>query len=798
VKQARDLSLCVAVAVVGILLGFCAQGAERDLLWAADSLPAPDSLSLQRIPCGGVDRTLLAPLETYDYYAQDFGILALRVRRVHPREDFDYVVELLDEILPAMVEVVGAPASYETLTVEFTTRTIADYWCWAHMIRMPSLHRRGLPLGSSGWDNTFIHELVHAFQRDLSCGDPYPSWVEEGIAEAGCYFVSELATERSAVRDFRYVRFDEEMAIGDLLNSAGSQVFGGCRDLIDRADAEMAYESAAVTILIPALAEIGAGRSSPHPLARLTETLREELQSDGPHRLYRAIDRAWTTPVDGVSPPSRWVRSRAVTCPSARAGEFLALVPLVIYSGVNARSVYALHLQRVMGFELHLDTDSGHPARYTGVKGDRYEGLATFNTRETPADLPPGAYLVETDELGENEEILSARTWILMLSPFWPKRTLWEGIAAVFVDSRGYPVDVPDLSVNGEMLARVPGGVIAKPYSSCGGDLVFRGLGREIGTVTVAGGLPRMVVLQVDQASRDIPLGGAVSWWPYRPVAGGTVEVKLRWSESSLAATDSSITAILTDCAGQALDSVQMDPGENDDLLTAVLSVPEDLTCGNLEFAGAESHHRTCSSFRYTTLAGYDFEPLPTGRHDLSGVRMDGTDLVLTLETSADPSGLSLRLAEDPGGTRTDRGSPVPDGAVASTYRWDLADWSGAFYFEIWVGEGEDSEVLCTGFIDAVPEFPATALHKPFPNPSPGQIRLRLDVAAPAAGEVSFDIFDATGRLVCSQRMQALGPGPQELWWDGWVGERRAPPGVYFLRVDGAGISQSAKAVIVR
>jgi hypothetical protein len=83
------------------------------------------------------------------------------------------------------------------------------------------------------------------------------------------------------------------------------------------------------------------------------------------------------------------------------------------------------------------------------------------------------------------------------------------------------------------------------------------------------------------------------------------------------------------------------------------------------------------------------------------------------------------------------------------------------------------------------------------PNPMRGSglIKWVNENAAP----VSFRLYDPLGRLVTSRSLGLMPEGRQEIRWDGLVGDRRLPPGVYLLELGGpsGGVDRS-RVVLIR
>jgi len=89
------------------------------------------------------------------------------------------------------------------------------------------------------------------------------------------------------------------------------------------------------------------------------------------------------------------------------------------------------------------------------------------------------------------------------------------------------------------------------------------------------------------------------------------------------------------------------------------------------------------------------------------------------------------------------------------------------------------------------------ALSAPTPNPSRGAVQLALEL--PRASAVDVVVYDATGRRVRDLAHGRFEAGPRVLAWDGHDGAARpVDPGVYFVRVAGAGSSAVARIVRTR
>lgn len=83
------------------------------------------------------------------------------------------------------------------------------------------------------------------------------------------------------------------------------------------------------------------------------------------------------------------------------------------------------------------------------------------------------------------------------------------------------------------------------------------------------------------------------------------------------------------------------------------------------------------------------------------------------------------------------------------------------------------------------------------PNPAPGNCDLRFSLAASRTG--SLDVFDASGREVCTVEAGSFAPGPHALHWDGRDRSGRAmADGVYFARLRLESGSETRRIVLLR
>ena len=789
------------------------------ILITAATLVAPPPASANELPltpetlqCRG---ELLEPLSFTPLAgreAVDLGWFYLDLHETVSAKDSAYIHEVAEVILPSLVAVLGPPPDeVDTLRLVIVPGGGAVSR-FEPFMTMPTIrHALGVDDDRDGridedpldgfdndgdgrvdedltyhraWDSIFIHEMGHVFHNGLRL----PSWAAEGYAEATQYLVAEHAAKR-VQRGFQH-RPNISMATDDVLNRGTSQIIGGGGQLIFRFDPSWAYRAAEVTFVLPCLAEIAAGRTDPHPLARLKNALFEEYSTKDKPSIFDAMDAAWSTPVDGLYPPSRWVRSRSLVNYWVRSRTYLHIAPGFPLTALNP-SRFSLRLIQQGMYGGRVDEPPILTAfAYTDVHG---------NTLDVPASpyvpgLDPGAYRVDAVATTAEGQVVRAKTWILRTNSGSPIYDGGEGIALIFLDADGFPVEVQDLRVGGRIVERVPGGAIVAPHSALNPDgalTVYDG-DRPLGTVTVPGQFSRVVPITVE--GPRIP--GAVTWSPYLARTGGLLTVTLRKDETALDPGATAIDAILCDGSSD-LVRVPMEKTGVGDIWTGDLLVPDTVTNLSLRFeTGARSHGRCGETeFRWSVNTGVPV----SGNRPVSLASVDRVEgiLILTFEEPVDPAILDLQYGPTPEGpwvpsTREPVLSPL--GNHVLEWRIDPEPKSRQ-YIRLLADVLGTKIVLFTDVLGrTLPRrtLVPVGIH---PNPSPHEVAWELEVDQPTS--VLFEVFDVEGRLVHGPEKLQLLPGTREIRWKGFR-EGRLGAGVYFLRVTAGGSRAVAKAVLVR
>jgi hypothetical protein len=91
---------------------------------------------------------------------------------------------------------------------------------------------------------------------------------------------------------------------------------------------------------------------------------------------------------------------------------------------------------------------------------------------------------------------------------------------------------------------------------------------------------------------------------------------------------------------------------------------------------------------------------------------------------------------------------------------------------------------------------PSTEIRDAYPNPSSRSTSIAFTLAE--ASNADLTVYDAAGRAVHAESRLALSPGEHAFAWDGSRGNGSSvPPGIYFARVRGGGVSRTLRIVRV-
>jgi hypothetical protein len=186
-----------------------------------------------------------------------------------------------------------------------------------------------------------------------------------------------------------------------------------------------------------------------------------------------------------------------------------------------------------------------------------------------------------------------------------------------------------------------------------------------------------------------------------------------------------------------------------------------------------------------TLLSQFAATPLPSGielRWRFSQPERFGPVTVERAPAAAGPWTDALVERREEEGTSIALDRNVQDGRA---YWYHLNTTSGASPYTFGPIEAMAGE--------AIREF---ALSRPVPNPTPSG--MRVDYAVPRAARLDLSLFDMQGRHVATLVDGLVPAGRNQAVWDGSVGGRQAPAGVYFLRLKSPGVNLTRRLVVTR
>jgi large repetitive protein len=133
----------------------------------------------------------------------------------------------------------------------------------------------------------------------------------------------------------------------------------------------------------------------------------------------------------------------------------------------------------------------------------------------------------------------------------------------------------------------------------------------------------------------------------------------------------------------------------------------------------------------------------------------------------------------------------------------EFVDITGDGRIDLFVGEAGGGVDYYHGLapigVEEPEPAPAPALNAIALRPNPTRAGGTIELQLAAAGRVRTALYGADGRLRRDFGAHSFGAGAHELRWDGRDASGTAlPPGIYFLRLEGAGAITSAKITVLR
>ncbi len=793
-RRVRSFSILLGALAIVVFVPSVGRSARPQSDTGCPSPPAPGMEPGENSPrCAGVTHGSFLRSDGTSRREVAFPWFTMQLAESVSAADSAYVVDLIQAVTPCMIQMLGAPRALSSFLFVTWERSFATYSVSGVITMFPRVERRGRDDdgdgridedGSDGrdndgdgrldedgefdeiWDATFVHELAHGFQIGTDYA-PFPGssgWFEEGFADAAEYVVGECAQAEHPGRRFHASYPNLALAAYDLLSAGGAQVAGGPFNLLPSI---WIYRGGSAALLIGVSAELAAGRVSPHPLERLIREVAAEGRDEN-SSLARAMDRAWLAPIDGLSPPSLWYQTQPITSSRTRSGDFLTLHPFHNESGLNPTLLESFRYRREYG----TLSRSRYPGIFRYVDGRGVIVAEQADAKVPP--LPPGAYAVEVAD-SSSGILLTARTHVLVTASARRWSDLRGGVACVFVGADGRVVDLSGVEVDGRVVEEVGGGMLVVPWSRSAPptSFTFRHDGRTLATITRLDNFARVVPIPVEPS----PYRGAMGWVPFLPMAGDSIELFLRRSESDLPQDDSGVGMAVSRCDGVDTLALAPDPADAD-LWRGKTRVP---TCsGSVEFrlafrADSASAWQCLDAYGgpYRIQVGLDLRPA------VIGWRYDGT-LNVQLDRSCDPALFSLhtqRAGEDwthwAAPPTVAQNDPM---AVTWTFPTDVSGCA----FRVLYGTDRRSRPVFESILPPSGRDPDVLIERPFPNPTSDGVRWSLRSWDPL--HVRLDVYNPEGRRLGASQEITVAPRDGELRWDGTAGGRRLPPGVYWLR----------------
>jgi len=147
--------------------------------------------------------------------------------------------------------------------------------------------------------------------------------------------------------------------------------------------------------------------------------------------------------------------------------------------------------------------------------------------------------------------------------------------------------------------------------------------------------------------------------------------------------------------------------------------------------------------------------------------------------------------SEDEGLTWTQLATGLEGGTVWAYIHGSSSNWT----FAATRGRGVKQIQLS---VESAPEGASAHAGVALGQPNPFRETTTVRFQAPAAGDVTLRVFNASGRPVAVETRR-VAAGAQELTWTGRSdGGARVPGGVYYFRLEGAGVAASGRWVLVR
>ncbi len=401
-----------------------------------------------------------------------------------------YILDLLNEVYPYIVQVYGAPANTIQVTVHYDSSYPGWYFYspYYNRITISAYPDIQLPYdpnnpNDSSWDGIMVHELIHAFHDDAVSLSA--SWVEEGMTEAAGELVAMLMYDLGA-RDVRGRVPQYNLLMYDTWSQMGADVLGGTTYSFYKAVPDLFYRAAPALfwLLTTGQSSATAGYWADYQfLNDLNARLYSHVSQFGPY-----VDRSTflsllrdvaPEPIDGLD-ADLWADAQAIAHTEGAEGDFLGIHPgrwtvaggKWIKTPTNPNRIYLFAFHRAVGADpwdtqetsitgvtvaVTVENASGVIMAYGGVpltSDYNYAGLDT-------SGWPAGGYRIRASTVINNNTVTAQNSFIIGAD----MADAQDGVGFVVTDETGALADLTLMSADGTFSLNQDAAAVLEPWS---------------------------------------------------------------------------------------------------------------------------------------------------------------------------------------------------------------------------------------------------------------------------------------------------------------------------------------------
>jgi hypothetical protein len=402
-----------------------------------------------------------------------------------------YILDLLNEVYPYIVQVYGAPANTIQVTVHFDN-TYPGWYFYSPLynrITISAYPNISLPYDPANpndprWDSIMVHELIHAFHDDAVSLSA--SWMEEGMTEAAGELVAMLMYDAGA-RDVRGRLPQYNLLMYDTWSQMGADVLGGTTYSFYKAVPDLFYRAAPALFWLLTTGESSATAGSWADyqfLADLNAWLYSYVSQFGPYvdrsTFLSLLSDVAPEPVDGQD-ASQWTDVQPIANTDGPEGDFLGVYPSRwtvaggrwIKTPTNPNRVYLFAFHRSVGSDpwdtqetpitgvtvaVTVENASGVVMAWGDVPLTSYYNYAGLNT----SGWPPGGYRILASTI-INSKTVTAQNSFLVGADI---KAAQDGVGFVVTDVTGQLAGMTLMSPDGTFSLNQDAAAVLHPWST--------------------------------------------------------------------------------------------------------------------------------------------------------------------------------------------------------------------------------------------------------------------------------------------------------------------------------------------